>query len=540
MSKEPLLKRRMTVGALGFFGAAAMFASGVLVARATMGDDNPQPSSSGSDVAGIGRADGAGAPGWRPELAGRNGAAAPTAGDSAAAADRALPWGGCEAPLGDVFDGTAVDPASLGFDLKSPGEGFSLLSFNVRRQGQCDDTGSATGGDVVVDTRWQHDETGLTAWLSQRVEPDRTSNVMWQGNTEFWDGGYAFSVGVNPYRMLPIDPLAAEDGARDLGGDVATTDVASAPARIGGEPDPRAQGLLESIISAVAPDLGFECFYRQTESGWGDLAADGIGDPRAVIPGGYNESYTYSMKLDPPDPACGTPAPEYGQELFLDTAYTNDAGGYINISVYPLPEDGSVQAGRLEQGMLNWNNGRHQFYVSIPYGPEGQGDATALSTIARALDPGFEQRCIVRASSLSSDELASLGVATPLVPDGFRVDSTWFQRYEGSGDCSGVPGVDAGFRATWAMFSEGYAGMIELTISKGVEYYGGGEPNTATPYGYFWTDANGVHYALNGYKGQVGEDTLIAVAKSVDPTFDPSNLTSAGVGDPVPMPMPVR
>jgi hypothetical protein len=535
-----ITRRQLAIGVLGVLGAVAMFASGVLVARATMSSDDSSTPASPSPADG----NTGGASGRLPSslpAAGRD--VAVTTAEQAGAADRSLYYGGCDAPLGDVFEGSAIDPAKLGFELRTPGDGFTLTSINVRRLGECDETGTATDGDVVVDTRWQHDETGMIAWLAQRVEPDRTSNVLVQGSAEFWDGGYAFSAGVNAYYAMPIDTMATEDAARDSVGGTASAagsgTTASSPVAPG-EPDPRAQEVLETIIARVAPDVGLQCFYRQSLGGWGDLAARGLGDPRGATPSGYSESYVNSMLLNEPAADCGTPAPEYALQFSLDGGFASaDGTGYLNVGVYALPTDSPPQAGRLEQGTLSWNTGSYQLYVSGQEGSSAQSDAV-LTAIARALDPGFDGRCLVTASSISGDELAALGVSSPLVPEGFRSESAWFQRHAVSGDCSGVADVTGdGFRATWTMFSQQIPAIIELTISKGTDTFASGEPNTTTPYGYYWIDAGGTNYVLNGYKGEVPEETLVAVAKSVDPSFDLSKLTPSG-DTAVPLPKPVR
>src|SRR5690606_4004684 len=75
----------------------------------------------------------------------------------------------CSATLPAVLNGNAVDLGAVSFELRSPGAGYTLQTFNVRAEGECDETGRASEGDVAVDSSWIHDETGIGVWVSQRV-----------------------------------------------------------------------------------------------------------------------------------------------------------------------------------------------------------------------------------------------------------------------------------------------------------------------------------------------------------------------------------
>jgi hypothetical protein len=54
-----------------------------------------------------------------------------------------------------------------------------------------------------------------------------------------------------------------------------------------------------------------------------------------------------------------------------------------------------------------------------------------------------------------------------------------------------------------------------------------GQRNSVTPYGFYWTDANGVDYVVNGFKAEFEEALLVQVAESVDPAFDLARLAPA-------------
>ena len=111
-------------------------------------------------------------------------------------------------------------------------------------------------------------------------------------------------------------------------------------------------------------------------------------------------------------------------------------------------------------------------------------------------------------------------------------------RYSVQGDCSGIEGAGEGFRATWFLYDPDIPAAVEVSAWRGFGDVWRAEPNTNTSYGYFWVDANGIGYSLTGGKGQLPEDTLVAIARSLDPTFDPANLTPVE-DEVVPLPRPL-
>ena len=523
-----LLTCRWNGWIFGAIGAAAMFGLGMFVSDALDDDNAPRSpdtvaSRSGSTAA-------------RPATLATEGAA----NADSMAVDRAILYAECESPLGDVFEGTAIDPAKLGFDLKTPGDGYRLTGVSVRRVGECDENGKAIGGDVAVDTRWLHEETGLSVWLSQRATDEQVANILRPESAEFWHDGYAYSLGVNIYRVMPVDTMAVEDApavASDAGVARGSSSSSAAVARVG-DPDPRGSEIVREIISALAPDLGLECFYRQSDGGWDDLAAEGLGDPRGAIPGGLSEVDVYSSTLLPPADGCNTPTPNYIDDFQFSAHFSNaDTTNFVSISIHPVYPELDRGAGRLEYGSLSWSDGTHQFYVSAQLGDTAESNDVVLA-VGRALDRGFDQRCILVASPIDAGELEDLGVRSPLPPDGFRIESSTATRYSVQGDCSGIEGAGEGFRATWFLYDPDIPAAVEVSAWRGFGDVWRAEPNTSTSYGYFWVDANGTGYSLTGGKGQVPEDTLVAIARSLDPTFDPANLTPVE-DEVVPLPRPL-
>lgn len=162
MSSANLLNPRKPVAWLIAAAAgAALFASGALVARATLDDDEaPAPNTSKLVAPGIGTdsiANGAspaslpGAP--ASGLAGRGGT------------DMSYP--GCQAPLpaGVIVNGV-IDPSKAGFVPALPTSGFTPSSISLAVQGDCAADGTAKSGELVLGSQWQHDATGLTAYVS--------------------------------------------------------------------------------------------------------------------------------------------------------------------------------------------------------------------------------------------------------------------------------------------------------------------------------------------------------------------------------------
>ncbi|MGE5597722.1 MAG: hypothetical protein ACM3S1_16985 [Hyphomicrobiales bacterium] len=533
-------RRRTILIAAGALGGLVMFASGVLAARATMGgddsEDSPPPASSANVAPAIGHSP-------MPTRDASSGASGNSAGDADLAIGR-TGAAGCSAPLGDVFDGSAIDPSKLGFAPHLPGAGFTLESVSLRAEGECDDQGRAKDGVLVLDTRWRHDETGLGAWLSQRVSPDPVSNTLMPGQATFWADGYAYTAGVEIYYAMPVDKGVAIDDVAPAASAQTADAPASAPgvAVAPGNPDPRGEQVLQELIAAVAPTVGQECFYRQAQGDWSDLAGMGLGDPRSAVPSGYDAQVSV-VRWDPPAEGCDTPAPEYTSRS-MDATFTKDAS-YIRVGAYEIPDGSDPGPGRLEFGNLGWNNGTYQFWVSGQDGNGPLGNDT-LKAIARALDSSFDNACLIEATQLTDDELAALGLSSPGVPDGYQLQSHYAQGYSSTGNCGPVPPDASGFSANWTFVGSDPAdGVIEVSASNS----GGGSSasgsGVATPYGFSWTSANGTSFSVNGYKSDISRDTLIAIAKSLDSGFDVSNL-SEGDGKIVPpappetLPMPVR
>lgn len=532
-------RRRMALAVAGAVGAAAMFASGVLVARATMDSDPEEPAKSTGDVATI-------APAPSSNTAGR-GAAVPAATTNGAAGEASRDAGmgysmraGCQAPIGDLFSNGMIDPAKAGFVMNVPGAGFSLQSISLRSEGECDSSGRATSGTLVLDTYWRHDATGIGAWVSQSVSSDQRPNMMGDSYASFWLDGYYYTLGVDSYYYLAADGTGGgtaetpPDAVDASGSGVSAASVPSTMPVRPGEPDPRAAQVLAELVAQLAPSIPDACFAHQRTGTWDDVAALGVGDPRGALPSGYSEQYLNVRVWDPADPSCGGPAVDANGNSF-DAGFSDGNTGSLNINVYGSGEQVERYPGYSGQGSISWSNDSYWFNVS-GWDANGGISNETLGAIARALDPAFDQRCIIVNSELNAADLAALGLRTPVAPDGYTLDSTNGWSGAPSGDCSGVTGASASLYATWYFTTDGSEG-ISVQASRGPDNYAS---NTASPWGYNWTAADGTVYSVNGPVAAVGEEAFTALATSIDPAFDRASLTDSADGGAVPMPKPIR
>jgi len=548
-----LFGRKLGLTLLGVAGAAVMFTSGALVARATMDEDTNSPPPGSRDIGAV-----------APNMSTGGASTASTDADLARTREIRL---ACEGTVGNgLIAAGAIDPAKLGFELKLPGEGFTLQSVTVRSEGGCDDQGNPIqdGGKLVVDTRWRHDESGLATWVSQRLDAEPIANVLGLTSGSFWVDGYAYTLGVDQYRTLMAEDTGSASAqgssgsagfadapttvdpapASSSGSGVASTSRAAAPAgNTASMPapaqnaDPRAQEVFQLLVSRLAPTIPDECFARQHLGGWSDLAAIGLGDPRGAIPSGFAEQYADILVWQPAASSCGGPAPEFAPDS-LGAAWTSGSST-ITISAYGATGN-ETSPGYASEGSINWTNGVYWLNVN-GWGNNGPLTDVDLRPIAAALDPGFAQRCIAYNTIITEADLAARGVPAPAAPDGYKLESSTFSGSKVEGDCTGAAASD-GFHGVW-MFAKDSRSMLEVSANKAPD--GGSTGNYEDSYGFYWTNAAGVNFSVHLYKeSAVDKDLLVEVAKSIDPTFDRSKLSEGGQvppdAKPLPMPMPVR
>ena len=282
----------------------------------------------------------------------------------------------CQGELkGAIVDGK-VDPAAAGLKPAFLGDGFTLVSVSLRAEGPCDDTGKATGSTPALDTVWTHTESGLQAYVSQRVSSERLASVIGDYGANFTANGYDFYVSVNggPVYIDKTEPAqpAIAPGEPAPGGQAA---------------DPRVRAVMVAAISQLAGGVRLECVYRQAAGSWADLGTLGIGDPRPAMPSGFSEVFSQFVVYTEPAAGCDTPKLETRGSFSANFATTGGeakGGGNVSVNAYGLPGDTEAGPGYMDDSSANWSNGTYQFSV---YGnrPDGPLGANNIRAIARAM-----------------------------------------------------------------------------------------------------------------------------------------------------------
>lgn len=500
--------------------AAAFFASGALVARATLDDDNDSPGFT-SDPAlrypntnspfGPGAT---GAPGNIPAaFPGMQGMAESADGDDKAGAPamdsygRGGYWGGCRAPLpAGLLTANGIDLSGVDFEMNLPGEGYSLVSYSLSTYAECDEDGQpAATGELVLDTTWRHDETSLEVYISQRVDGDAVAPVLRQDWATFSVDGYVFSVNVNRWAVYPID------------------------ARDGGLPypdgDPRATEVLNDLIDRLAPSIGLQCFWTEAKGDWSDIIAMGIGDPRGAIPSGYEQSDLWVTTFNEPAAGCDTTVqPTEGTSF--NAGWSNGDGNYIGVSAWGMdPNYPYDYPGQISSWGANWSNNTYQFSVYVSSYEGRGGDVELVRAIARAIDPSYNEQCFIRENILSDSDLAGLGFNVPAIPDGFEITRSYHAGTDIAAGCDRPEGFAPYYNLSWTLTNG--ADTIDVSVSRyeGSESTGEG---WISDYGINWSGTNGDYFSVNawssGISPVVDRDILIAIAESLDPNFDVDRL----------------
>lgn len=535
-------RRRASYTALGVLGAAALFGGGALAGNALGGDAAAPPVvppaggtvlPGGQGVSTISTLPARGVPATGSDS---------SSGASVAGSSAVPPSGGiCPVAVGDVLSGTSIDPAKVGFAMNLPKAGFSLRSIQLRAEATCGPDGQPQGaGELVLETSWVHDATGLEAYLSQRKTAERISNVRYDGSLLFWSAGYAYSLNVNSYRVYPamegaVPPMQGGTTEGSVGGASSASPLAPPT-----QPDPRAPAVLDELLAQVAADIAAgKCYYTQRPGTWSDILAAGVGDPRPAIPAGFSEDQAYITAFDPPANCDAGPSPDQGSFTVTFSAAAGRGGG-IYISGNRLPAGQVPYPGTIDQYSASWSNGSWQFSIGAKADPS-PGDAV-VRAIARALDPRFDQACLARQVTLSEADLAAMGAGAPATPEGWKRELANAARTEFSGSCNSAQrqlyqGENANFQ--WVLTGPGGA-----TVSA-AGYRQGAEP---TAPGYIsdgnlsWMAANGWQFVVSGYKQADGtpvpRETLVAIAKGLDPQLDVSKLAEGGPDTPPVKPMP--
>ncbi|MEX0783229.1 MAG: hypothetical protein WD557_11305 [Dehalococcoidia bacterium] len=512
-------RRRLRLLAGAVVAGAALFASGVFVANAMGSDDSPNDTGGPKVAVGVPRD-------------GNSGSSAAQAafnpaidrGEAGMAGDEDMsrssrPWGGCQVPITGILADGKLDPAAAGFAASYLGAGFQLTSFSIRGEADCPDGVTPSGEThIVIDTAWKHIETGLGVYVSQRQDAEPTASVLEETNARFSREGYAFSVSVDGYSVQPFaDTDDGPDVARDL---------------LPG-PDPRAAEVLRAALADLnAPAEA--CFYTIRAGTFDDLAAMGIGDPRGAIPGGYSLQDVQVRAWNAPAADCGTPA-EGLQTSFNATWVLDSSSGFggIYASAYSVSPGEEAYPGSSSEYYANWTNGTFHFNVGVKSDP-APTDGVLLTALATALDPLFLNACLAVESELSDDQLRARGFGIPSAPGGYEVTNRAHRGSALNANCS------AEARAN---YTDSVGGNWTMTADSGavinVNAYQSGDVPSDEKRGYIGENniswwAGSAQYNISGYNERGGDapslETLIEVARSIDPSFDPDSLEKVSGG----------
>ena len=283
MSASSVLNPRKPLLWLGLAaGAAVFFASGALAARAVIdtsdSDGGRQAVAAGDSAAArdIAPDPGITTPRFGPaEQPSSLPANAPVpgkiGGQGMAGADASPYYPGCRAPLpASVISNGVIDPSKAGFTPNLPGAGFTPLSLSLSVSTECDEVGAPKpGGELALDSSWKHDETGLEAYITQRMSEKRVASVIRDDMASFWANGYVYSVSVNRYQILPY---ASKDPVQS-----------SVPAPEG---DPRATEVLRALVAHLRHDIQQRRFRGVTGGQAGEEQHPRAGNLRLdILPG---------------------------------------------------------------------------------------------------------------------------------------------------------------------------------------------------------------------------------------------------------------
>jgi len=423
---------------------------------------------------------------------------------------------------GGLLTAGGIDLSKAGFSAAIP-PGFTALSAALSVLSECDENGiGKPGGDLTLETAWRDDASGIEASISQRKSDERIASVFRGDFATFWANGYQYSVGVNRYDVRP---------------------AASAPVveTVSPSGDPRAAEVLRSLVARLAGSSdALKCFWTLQAGDWPSLATIGVGDPRPAIPAGYVLTDFSASIFAPPAAGCDTSL-EPTDGASMNAGWTRGAGSsdfsYLGVSAWALPEGyDDPLPGSLNQFGANWNNGKFQFSV---YAKTEKGlPLDTIRAIARALDPSFNEACLIHERQLSAADMTRLGFRAPVGQDGYTIIRSSTVAQEIGDGCPKPQGWEPSYNLAWTL--ERGPDTIEASASR----YGDADEGAGGfigPNAIWWTDAAGTHFSVNGYSRgvspEVPRDDLIAVAKSMDPAFDESKLTA---GPDVPQAMPER
>ena len=520
-----IVRQPLVLAVLGVAAASAIFASGVLVTRATASHSpaTPAPHTNTTTLPAIASDAVASAGGGALD---QGGAGVPASGYTSPAQGTIHAPGGkgyCPGTLGNVITGTAIDPSKVGFVPSLLTGGFELQGISLRAEGVCDANGRATSSHPALNSNYVDAATQVQVYVNQNVSSTPQPDILGNSHATFTSNGYDYSVNVNGGQRIPVDIPPGKVPAMPSGPAV----------------DPQAAAILRAAIAQLAPKLSADCFYTEASGDWSNLGGLGLGDPRTAIPAGFTLRDMQLSTYAPPVKDCGSPAPP---TLRSFNAGWQSSSGFLGVSVNPIFAGMNPGAGSLNGYGAHWATSRYQFNVFAKF-PNGVGLST-VQAIAKAIDPSFDATCLVQQRDLLPGELAGLGFRAPSVPNGYKLASSMLRVDEVSASCTNPPpGTAPTYNLHWSL--TGPDGNIDANearfpFPKGGKGVPQGSPQptgSISDFGINWTDARGTNYSVfasgPGTSPTPQRGRLIAIAKSMDPTLDVTKLQQQP-GQPIP------
>jgi hypothetical protein len=224
--------------------------------------------------------------------------------------------------------------------------------------------------------------------------------------------------------------------------------------------------------------------------------------------------------------------------------WSSGDGSWLSINIYRAYNDyyggPLAEVGYSNDYSVSWSNGTYRFDVYGNNRDSGIGMAT-LQAIARALDPQFDNACLLVERHLTEAELEAQGIGTADAPGGYVLESSRAVASEPNANCD--LGVEVGnVSADW-QFSGPNGEHVSASAWLDKSYPSDGSWYGSIGQGYIsWIGPNGANYSVSGWSetdGPVDQETLIGVALSMDPTLNVDRLEDGdGGGRPIPLAEP--
>ncbi len=411
----------------------------------------------------------------------------------------------CAGTLAGVITGGVVDLAASGLVPNLlPASAYELREIKLLAERDCED------GDeqrLILNTAWHTVDGRFRVSVMQRQGGEPAANVLYASWAEFWHDGSAYSVFTSRY------PDDSDEGKADDGAD----------------PD---RAALLAAIDGLAPGLEAGCFHRALAVAWEHLEQFGLGDPHDALPAGFRRHDVRGHVLTPPAEECESAARAVPLFAWLKADWADGRGGWIQADIsLPASLAATHEPGYQSDYSISWSSERYRYEVSGDYGAkkreQGLG-AEALMAIALALDPQFASSCRLIEGERSDESLSQAGIGIPHPPRGFTLQERRSLGVTPNRHCGAEASDGQTISAVWVFDGDG--GVITASAWKPAPGDAvPDDPGSAGEDYLRWTGPQGIHYTVSGTSGSgssqgAGRETLIAVARSMDASFEAEDL----------------